>query len=423
MSERIGFVSTRFAGLDGVSLESAKWAEFLWDFGHESFWYAGRLDRAPDISLCIPEAYFKHPEVDWINQRLWGVETRSRLVSRRVRDLAEYIKTTLYDYVDRYDLSMLVIQNAIAIPMNVPLGIAITEFLSETRMPSISHHHDFYWERVRFSINAAQDYLELAFPCKIPGMQHVVINQAAQEQLSWRKGLSSMLVPNVLDFDHPPPPIDTYAADVREEIGLEPDDVFILQPTRIVPRKGIEHAIKLVERLGDPRYKLVISHEAGDEGMEYQSLINEMACESGVDIRFLEHRVGDVRQLDLDGRKIYTLWDLYQHADFVTYPSLYEGFGNAFLEALYFKVPILVNRYSIFARDIEPRGFKLPVMDGFITTSVVEEVRRLLEDQLYRKHVVDHNFDLARRYYSYDVLRNSLHALVTHVRGSNGTSV
>ena len=62
-------------------------------------------------------------------------------------------------------------------------------------------------------------------------------------------------------------------------------------------------------------------------------------------------------------------------------------------------------------------------MDGFITTSVVEEVRRLLEDQIYRKHVVDHNFDLARRYYSYDVLRNSLHALVTHVRGSNGTSV
>ncbi len=83
MSERIGFISTRFAGLDGVSLESAKWAEFLWDFGHESFWYAGRLDRSPEISHCIPEAYFNHPEVEWINQRLWGVETRSQLVSRQ----------------------------------------------------------------------------------------------------------------------------------------------------------------------------------------------------------------------------------------------------------------------------------------------------------------------------------------------------
>jgi len=202
---------------------------------------------------------------------------------------------------------------------------------------------------------------------------------------------------------------------VRSELGLAPDDIFILQPTRIVPRKGIEHAIKLVERLKDPKYKLVISHEAGDEGWEYHELISEMAHESGIDIRFIDHRVGDVRQYDLEGRKIYTLWDLYQHADFVTYPSLYEGFGNAFLEALYFKVPILVNRYSIFARDIEPRGFRLPVMDGFITNEVVEEVRRLLEDSDYREDVVEHNFQVARNYYSYDTLKNSLHTLVNNI--------
>lgn len=418
MAERIGFVSTRFAGLDGVSLESAKWAEFLWDLNHESFWYAGRLDRALDVSHCVPEAYFNHPEIQWLNERLWGVQTRDRLVSRRVRDLAEYLKSTLYDYVDYFDLSMLVLQNAVTIPMNIPLGIALTEFITETRIPCIAHHHDFYWERIRFSINAAQDYLDLAFPCKVPGMQHVVINQEAQEQLSWRKGLSSYLVPNVLDFENPPPPMDDYATDVRKEIGLVEGDVMILQPTRVVPRKGIEHAIKLVEMLDDPRYKLIISHEAGDEGWEYHEMIGEMARESGIDVRFIDHRVGDVRQYDLDGRKLYTLWDLYQHADFVTYPSLYEGFGNAFLEALYFKVPILVNRYSIFARDIEPRGFRLPVMDGFMTRAVVEEVRRLLDDQEYRREVTDHNYEVGRRFYSYDVLRSSLRTLMANIGGS-----
>lgn len=397
-------------------MESAKWAEFLWEQGHESFWYAGRLDRAPEISHCVPEAYFAHPEIDWINRKLWGTDRRDPLVSRRVHDLSEYLKSTLYDFVKSYDLSVLIIQNASAIPMNVPLGIAITEFLAETRMPSIAHHHDFFWERIRFSINAAQDYLELAFPPKAPGMQHVVINQAAQEQLSWRKGLSSMLVPNVLDFENPPPPQDDYSADVRKEIGLTPTDVMILQPTRVVPRKGIEHAVKLVEMLGDPRYKLVISHEAGDEGWEYHDMIRDMAKESGVDVRFLAHRVGDVRQYDLDGKKIYTLWDLYQHADLVTYPSLYEGFGNAFLEALYFKVPILVNRYSIFARDIEPRGFKLPVMDGFITRKVVEDVRRLIEDKEYREKTMDENYAIARHCYSYTVLRSCLQTLTANLR-------
>ena len=59
----------------------------------------------------------------------------------------------------------------------------------------------------------------------------------------------------------------------------------------------------------------------------------------------------------LEGKKVYTLWDLYHHADFVTYPSIYEGFGNALLEAIYFRKACLINRYSIFIRDIEPKGF------------------------------------------------------------------
>ncbi|MEE8452071.1 MAG: hypothetical protein V3R99_09160, partial [Thermoguttaceae bacterium] len=57
-TQNIGFVSTRFAGTDGVSLESAKWAQLLWDYGHVSHWYAGKLDRDPGVSMLVPEAYF-----------------------------------------------------------------------------------------------------------------------------------------------------------------------------------------------------------------------------------------------------------------------------------------------------------------------------------------------------------------------------
>ena len=46
--------------------------------------------------------------------------------------------------------------------------------------------------------------------------------------------------------------MDDYASDVREELGLNEDDFFILQPTRVVPRKGIEQAIKLVSLLKIP---------------------------------------------------------------------------------------------------------------------------------------------------------------------------
>ncbi len=417
MSERIGFVSTRFAGTDGVSLESAKWAKVLWDFKHQSFWYAGLLDRDPASSHCVPEAHFEHPENIWINQRIWGQYHREPLVSRRIRDMANYLKSSLYEFTQRFDISVLVAQNALTIPMHVPLGVALTEFLAETCMPAIAHHHDFYWERTRFSVNAVSDYLDFAFPPRGTHTQHVVINEAAREELAWRKGISSQLVPNVFDFDVPAPKPDDYSRNIRTELGFSPDDILLLQPTRIVPRKGIEHSIKLVEALKNPRCKLVISHDAGDEGYEYRDMLAELALESGVDLRFVSDRIGDVRKTNSAGEKIFTLWDLYPHVDFVTYPSLYEGFGNAFLEAVYFRLPILINRYSIFARDIEPKGFRLPLMDGYLTRQTIEEVRRLIQDAGYREQAVEHNYALAKRFFSYPLLRRRLRSLITNITG------
>jgi len=417
MPKNIGFVSTRFAGTDGVSLESAKWARVLWDDRHVSHWYSGRSDRQKGLSYVVPEAHFDFPENQWINEQLWGKHDRSRMVTDRIRELKEYLKSTLYDFRDSFGIEMLIPQNALTIPMHVPLGLAITEFLAETGMPAIAHHHDFYWERTRFSIGSAGDFLSTAFPPTLPNIHHVVINRAAEEQLSLRKGVSSLLIPNVFDFENPPPRSDEYAADIRKELGISDDDLLILQPTRIVPRKGIEHAIRLLGRLRDSRCKLVISHGAGDEGLDYKNMLQDLAEEEKVDLLFFDHRIGEVRQYDSEGRKMYTLWDLYPHADLVTYPSIYEGFGNALLEAIYFKKPLLVNRYSIFVQDIEPKGFRFAVMDGLVSSGVVRETRRILEDKDYCQEMVDHNYKVARRYYSYAVLRRSLRTIMTKLTG------
>ncbi len=417
MAEKVGFVSTRFAGNDGVSLESAKWAEVFWSSEHISYWYGGKLDRHPDVSHCVPEAFFDHPENVWINRHIWGRRIRSARVNARIRKLTDYLKISLDEFCRKFSLSFLVVENALTIPMHVPFGLAITEYLHETAMPSIVHHHDFYWERDRFSVNAVSDYLDMAFPPRLEDVQHAVINESAREQLSWRKGVPATLVPNVLNFEQPPSPPDSYCADVREQIGLGEEDIMILQPTRVIPRKGIEHSIDLVEELGDPRYKLVISHEAGDEGMEYADTVHELAAKANVDLRIVSTRIGEFRHLNSKGQKVYTLWDLYQHADLVTYPSLYEGFGNAFLEAIYYRVPMVVNRYSIFTRDIEPKGFQVVVMDGIITQKVVEEVRRVLENRTFRDKMVDHNYALAERFYSYSVLHNKLDTLISNVKG------
>jgi glycosyltransferase involved in cell wall biosynthesis len=113
----------------------------------------------------------------------------------------------------------------------------------------------------------------------------------------------------------------------------------------------------------------------------------------------------------------YALWDVYPHADFITYPSLYEGFGNAFLEAIYFRKPLLVNRYGVFVRDIEPQEFDLAIMDGFLTKKVVQVVREILENPRRREEMVNRNYEVATRHYSYAVLRKRLNFLLGNFFG------
>jgi glycosyltransferase involved in cell wall biosynthesis len=417
MGRRIGFVSTRFAGTDGVSLESAKWAEVLWHYEHSSYWYAGRLDRDPNVSMQVPEACFAHADNVWINERVFGRFTRPPEVTRRIYELSEHLKATLYEFVKRFEIEILVVENALCIPMNVPLGVALTHFITETGIPTIAHHHDFYWERTRFSVNGISDVLDMAFPPTSVAIQHVTINTLAQEQLAMRKGDSSLLIPNVLNFEQPPPEPDEYTAQFRQDVGLSADDILFLQPTRVVPRKGIEHAISLVARLNDPRCKLIVSHESGDEGDDYMRELKEMAEQEGVDLRFVHTSVSEARYVDAEGRRRYTLADAYSQADFITYPSIYEGFGNALLEAFYYRKPVLVNRYSIFISDIEPKGFRTIAMDGFLTRDVVQHVRRVINDPAYRQEMVDQNYELSKAFFSYTVLRRRLRVLITNITG------
>lgn len=413
----IGFIGTRFSGTDGVSLESAKWAQILWDYRHVSYWYGGRLDRDPDISMYVPHAYFSHPDIVWINDRIFGKRTRDAEVTRQIYAISDHLKQTLYDFTRRFNIEILIAENALCIPMNVPLGLALTNFIAETGFPTIAHHHDFYWERDRFSVNAVGDLLGMAFPPDLPSIQHVTINSFAQEDLSHRRGASSILVPNVLDFETPPPNPDDYSRSFREDLGLTADDIVFLQPTRVIPRKGIEHSVALVAALNNPRCKLVVSHESGDEGDDYKSALTELADQSGVDIRYASDRIDDTRGTNKSGDKLYTLADAYSQADFITYPSLYEGFGNALLEAFYFRKPILVNRYSIFITDIEPKGFKVISMNGFITRDVVNHVQQVITDDKYRYEMVDHNYQLGKAFFSYSVLRRKLRALITNFTG------
>jgi len=412
----IGFISTRLAGIDGVSLEVAKWARVLEEEGYVCFYMAGELDRPPEKSLLVEEAHFKHPEIKKIFSECFNNKRyRKPSVTRKIQRLKDKLKKEIYKFIRNFGIDILIPENALAIPLNVPLGLAITEVIAETAIPTIAHHHDFYWERKRFLVNGVWDYINMAFPPHLPSIQHVVINSSADNQLSLRTGISAMVIPNVMDFDNPPK-VDDYSRDIKEALGIEPDELFILQPTRVVKRKGIEHSIELVKRL-NMKAKLVISHASGDEGYEYEQRVKEYSSLLGVQTLFISDIIKPERGKTEDGRKIYTPWDVYAHADLVTYPSTVEGFGNAFLEAIYFKKPIVVNTYSIYTIDIKPKGFKVIELNDYVNSEAVELTRRVLMEPHLAKEIVEHNYRLGKKYYSCSVLRQKLKVLLSSYFG------
>ena len=409
---RIAFVSTRIYGTDGVSLEIGKWATVLERMGVECFYITGQSDRPAERTALIEEAHFNHPEILEITRQAFHTEIRTEQLTNQIKRLTRIIRDQLNQAIRKFDLDAIITENALTIPMNIPLGIAIVESLQEMPIGCLAHHHDFYWERDRFLVSSVKDLLRYAFPPALPQIQSVVINSPQEEEFSRRTGLSCRIIPNVMDFANPPAPPDEYAQQFRSAIGLHEGDLMILQPTRVVARKGIEHAIELVRRLELPHAKLIISHDSGDEGGGYLERIMEYAEIMGVEVVMAGSLVAEKRELDSEGKPRFTLSDLLAQADLVTYPSEYEGFGNAFLEAIYHRRPVVCNRYQIYRTDIEPCGFRTITFDGFLNHETIKQTQRVLHDAAFREEMVNHNYQIARDNFSYEVLEAELRLII-----------
>ena len=301
---------------------------------------------------------------------------------------------------------MIIAENALSIPMNLPLGLALTDVIAETNLPTIAHHHDFAWERVRYKRNSVEDLLRGSFPPALPSITHVVISHEARQQLALRTGASSFVIPNVMDFSTPPAAknSDRIAA-LKASLGIPPDHKVLLQPTRIVPRKKIEKAIEIASMVKE-KATLLISHEDGDEGTEYQKYLERFAKHLGV------HLVFGASQISRDGKDGFTLKEAYDAADLVTYPSSHEGFGNAFVEAMYFRKPLVMRNYSVFRQDILPKGFDVLVFDEFISEGLISKINELFDNGGFFDEIADHNYALGQHYFSYDRLYRNIMALL-----------
>jgi len=438
---RIAVVCGKLGDVDGVSLEVDKWIEVFTSLGHQVYAVAGHF--AADLPLVPSERRLTLPSLRFDSDFQKNIESamfpyiapgnrKTRAPGEReglLRELeirGDEAAEQIHNFILEKGIDVIVAENTNAMPMTLTAASAVYKLAEEYKMAVIFHHHDFWWERSRFSGSYMEPLLNQIMPPDDPSLEHVVISSYAAHNLRTIKRINPLIVPNCEDFRNPPV-ADGYNRHFREDLGYAEDDILFVQPTRIVPRKRIEDSVRLVGRFirrypdMEGRVKFIISLYQGDElNGDYIKDIQTLAEGEGVCLDLIAHRVASVRGEDAQGRRLYTNRDVLVNADFVTYLPIWEGFGNALLEAVAARVPVAVATYLVYKTDIMNRGFQgVEIRDEYdregnliIPDAVLEEIHRYIFDRPFRKDAVDRSFLAMKAAFGMSVLKQKLELLL-----------
>jgi len=444
---RIGIICGKLGDVDGVSLETDKWIRVLSEQGHKITTIAGTytspISALPeDAQLDCEEIQFNSPEQVYYEKLVFPhlhryaphiSEERKKEIIDGLEIEGNEVANKLFDIVQKKDIDVIIAQNTNAMPMTLLGGIGVHKLAVDRRVATIFHHHDFWWERSRFSNSHIDTLLSRIMPPADPGLEHVVLSTYAAHILSSIKRVVPRVVPNCEDFDEPVT-LDDYNRSFRSELGFKEDDLLIVQPTRVVRRKRIEDAVELTGRLIEAHPELsdrthfIVSLYQGDEPDEnYVQEILDLARRRNVNIHMISDRVASKRGTSSDGKMLFTNRDVLANADLVTYLPIWEGFGNAYLEAVAASVPVVVSTYLVYKTDLKIMGFdNIEILDRYdtsgklkISDEVVEQMYLTLTDKNVRKRITKKNFEIGSRYFGMD----TLHALLRDLFDDYGDEI
>ncbi len=444
----IALAHFRVGETDGVSLEMDKWKLQLEKMGHKVYMLAGSTGST--TGYIIPELHYKSEDNNrFVHNAYVKLEDYKNgdELEVAILEYADRISAGLEKFIKDYKIDVLVPNNMWSLGWGLPAGIALYNTVKKLGIHCVAHNHDFHWERVKYSNPTCDNVtrmLDKYFPPKDELIKHVVINDIARCEMKKRKDIDATIVPNVFDFKAPLWKIDDYNKDFRQTIGVRDDDILILQATRIAERKAIELAIDVIGKMhSEDNIKKLLNNKlyngksfsksseivyvmAGLPEAEpgYIEKLKAKAEKLGVKMIFVNDVVEHSRS-EINGKKCYSLWDVYSHADLVTYPSVLEGWGNQFLEAIFAEKPVVVYEYPVYVTDLKSKGFEvvslgsthevdndgLCTVDDKIIKNAAEEAVEVLINKELRDRMAKKNFEICDEYFSYESLYRILEGL------------
>ncbi|MBU1203310.1 glycosyltransferase family 4 protein [Patescibacteria group bacterium] len=214
-----------------------------------------------------------------------------------------------------------------------------------------------------------------------------------------------LLVPNAADLNVFKNTLDQDGiAKIREELGVQIDQTMIVTTSRLVLKNGIDDLIKavhfLVYKMGI-NTKLVIFGSGPDE----QKLRN-LAVEKKVTDNVLFMGYTDYKKLP----------PYVESADIFCRPSLSEGFGNSFVEAMAVGTPIIATRVGgipDFLQDGQT-GLFCEVRNP---ASIAEAVSKYVKNPELYKSIVQRGQELVKEKYSWDKVASQMDRVYQRMLG------
>ena len=268
------------------------------------------------------------------------------------------------------DVDLVVVENLLSIPLNLPASRALASVLRGR--PAILHHHDPSWQRDRFA-----HITEL--PPRDDAWRHVTINELTRRQMAER-GIVATTIYNAFDVHVS---LGDRAA-TRTAFAIDEDERLVIHPVRAIARKNIPKAIEMAEAL-DATYWLL--------GATEENYDDELA------------RILARARTRVIHRSSHDRAGFYSASDIVAFPSTWEGFGNPPIEAAIHRRPVAVGDYPV-AAELRELGFRwLPAGDP-------EPLRAALRDPEGLADDLAANHRIARRHFSRAGLRATLQELL-----------
>jgi len=440
--KHLGIIHFRLGQRDGVSLEIDKRIKLLQKHPLKITLIGGNIHpHYPQESHYFPWLDLDRPQTQEIfHGFLKGSFASTTEAQKRYYQLEQrYYRAWCHLFQER-QFDFLLIHNLLSLPLILPATTALVRALDHYQIPSLALNHDFWFNRDYFQVSPYRFVRMILsqLPPKRSFIHHQVINSLDQKELLRRRAIRAERIGDYWDFDQPPLERDQFNQDFLAHFGLKENDFLILQATRIVPRKAIENSILFAVELkrqlkkhlpwrlnqkrltSTSRVVLFCSNFPDLDYHWYQEKLEQLARAQGVTVIWAHDQIA-LHRSQHQKQKIFSFWDPYLFADLVTYPSIKEGFGNQFLEAVFFKKPIVLFEYPVFRVDIKPEGYRYISLgqrsyrrQGFnfvprkqIRKAAEKALHLLSQPQLCREWA-EINFRLARRHHSFDRLSQDL---------------